>query len=170
MSGSAAIKTENGTGDSWCTPFDLWAEIQTKYLMRIEAFDPCPNLDRILPGTFPTYNPQPGSLFMDGLKMSWDPFTFVNPPFSDIAPWVSHASKQRGSVVMLLPVRSDQPWWHEYAPKALIVFIRGRVNYIDPARDKTTGASFPSCLWVFGMEPGVEFWWPECHKNRRAKA
>lgn len=50
-----------------------------------------------------------------GLDVSWAGHTiFINPPFSDIAPWVAKASEETGTAVMLLPAnRTEQPWWQD---------------------------------------------------------
>ncbi len=188
------IKDKNSAGgDGWMTPPELWNEACQKLFMGSnDTLDPCPNRVKLLPFT---WSWEPGT---DGLAVGWDCPTFVNPPFSDIGPWVKKAwqeTQRWGShVVMLLPVRSDQPWWFEFAPEAAIHFIRGRVNYVNPEtcttsliiRDEATGeikrdpvtnepltrpggTSFPSCLIEFGTTPGIYSWWPEFHKARRGR-
>lgn len=164
MSGADAIKSVKGSGDEWLTPLPLWTEIRERYFGgNGKIFDPCPSPSRLLPGT---YAKAEG---FNSLEQKWDLPAFVNPPFSHIYPWVDIASKRNGKVVMLLPVRSDQPWWYNYAKFGKVVFIRGRVNYENPESGKTAGASFPSCLLIFGMfwDGLVEYWYPECHQNRR---
>ena len=163
MNGASAIKSAGGSGDEWGTPFDLWSEIREKFFPICEIFDPCPNRSRILPGTYAT------KLESDGLKMDWGKFAFVNPPFSDIGPWIKKASAAPTESVLIVPVRSDQPWWHENVNRGAIVFIRGRVNYVSPIAGKTAGASFPSCLILFGDRWKHDLWWPKCHQNRRKK-
>lgn len=161
----SSIKAKTGPGDTWGTPFDLWEEIREKYFTPFPFFDPCPNRVRILPHTFCTPD------LSDGLGIEWTGPTFVNPPFSDIFPWASRASDCEHLAVLLVPVRSDQKWFQIYGPRARLVLIGGRVNYVDVARDKTSGASFPSCLLVFNhvLGPGVEYWTPDCHQDRRRK-
>ena len=163
MSGSAAIKAKAGGGDEWTTPPDLWLEILEKYFpLDVDVFDPCPNTNRLLLGAKSDFG-------KDGLQIPWGDYAFVNPPFSDIAPWIKKAATLHTETVMLLPVRSDQPWWHENVQRGAIVFIRGRVNYVSPAPGKTAGASFPSCLVLFGDRWKHDLWWPRCHQNRRKK-
>jgi hypothetical protein len=61
------------------------------------------------------------------------------------------------TVVCLIPARSDTHWWHSYAGKGEVRFIRGRVKF-DGHR---SGAPFPSCVVVFrGHMPTAEFWNP----------
>lgn len=177
MSGSAAIKAEGGVGDSWSTPFPLWEEILKRYYPANSiVFDPCPNRDRILPGTFVTPLPS------DGLAFPWEDRFFVNPPWSDITPW-AHKALLSGQVgIFLIPTRTDQRWFQEVGPCVKLVHLGGRVNYINPATgttqviDKLTGKlkpgaiSCPSSLLIFGGKPGtVEYWTPECHKGRKTK-
>jgi hypothetical protein len=85
---------------------------------------------------------------------------------------------------MLVPTRTDQKWFQNAGPRAKLVHIGGRVNYINPATgttqviDKDTGKlkpgaiSCPSSLLIFGSTvPGtVEYWTPECHKRTKAGA
>jgi len=177
--GADAIKAVGGAGDSWSTPYPLWAEILTRYYPAGSVvFDPCPNRDRILPGTFTTPHPS------DGLAFTWRDRFFVNPPWSDITPWVRHAlaSGQRG--VFLIPTRTDQRWFQEVGPRVALVHIGGRVNYINPATgttqviDRVTGKlkpgaiSCPSSLLIFGADKPwtVEYWTPDCHLGRKTKA
>lgn len=166
---NAAIKNAaNGFGDLWGTPPDLWAEIRKEFFPLGErVYDPCP-------GRHPLANscPEPN----DGLEESWGLHknVFVNPPFSDIWPWVEKAAlygSKGCSVVMLVPIRCDQPWWETYAPFASITFIRGRVQYIDHRTGKAGKApAFPSVLLTFNdkIMPNAH-WWPVCHQERRKR-
>ena len=109
MNGAAAIKDPDGIGDSWGTPMDLWEEIRILHFPAgIEILDPAPNPKRVLPGTII----RPG----DGLVTRWDRPFFNNPPWSNITPWAKTAAECRQLGVMLIPVRSDQPWFHARRP------------------------------------------------------
>jgi hypothetical protein len=48
-------------------------------------------------------------------------------------------------VVLLVAARTDTLWWHEYAMKGEIVFIRGRLKF----GESVNGAPFPSALVIF---------------------
>lgn len=58
----------------------------------------------------------------DGLSGAWGVHTsvWVNPPYSDIEPWVVKAWREMARadgpdvIVMLLPARTDAPWWREH--------------------------------------------------------
>ena len=89
----------------------------------------------------------------DGLKQEWDGRVFVNPPYSGgIGKWVQKAyqSSLGGAlVVLLLPVRTDTSWWHDYCCKGKVEFFRGRVRFNNGIRNNA--APFPSCLVAFGL-------------------
>lgn len=174
--GARAIKDADGVGDFWSTPFPLWGDILVRYFPTgVNVFDPCPNRARILPGTWIT------EMETDGLKIPWEAPFFINPPWSNIFPWIVKAIESNIYGVMLGPTRTDQPWFHLGGPVAKLVNIGGRVNYINPATgttdviDKETGKlkkgsiSSPSSLLVFGGGQFgiVEYWTPFCHLERK---
>jgi site-specific DNA-methyltransferase (adenine-specific) len=80
----------------------------------------------------------------------WNSPCFVNPPYSEILPWMEKAALEARAgktVVLLVPARTDTRWWHEFAMKAKeIRFIRGRLKF----GNAKTGAPFPSAVVVFG--------------------
>jgi hypothetical protein len=45
----------------------------------------------------------------------------------------------------LVPARTDTAWWHDYAAKGRVRFIRGRLKF----GNATTPAPFPSALVIF---------------------
>ena len=107
----------------------------------------------------PTYSTLEGTFFRDcgalidrrdGLAAPWETErVFLNPPYGRglLEPFVKRAaSGEADLVVALLPVRTEQPWFHDYvlAKDAEIRFIRGRVKY-----DGLGAAPFPSMLVVW---------------------
>lgn len=90
----------------------------------------------------------------DGLSQNWGGHrVFCNPPYGrEIADWVKKAyeesQKPDTRVVMLLPVRTDTAWFHDYVlGNADIHFLRGRLHF-GGAKDP---APFPSMLVYFGF-------------------
>lgn len=88
----------------------------------------------------------------DGLIQDWAKdggFIWMNPPYGrDIIKWMKKAYEEslKGStVVCLVPSRTDTKWWHEYAMKGDIEFIRGRLKF----GDSKNSAPFPSAVVVF---------------------
>ena len=86
----------------------------------------------------------------DGLRHSWqDEIVFMNPPYGhEIGSWMAKAheaaSHERATVVCLVPARTDTAWWHNYAMKHEIRFLRGRLKF----GDGENSAPFPSALVV----------------------
>lgn len=50
-----------------------------------------------------------------------------------------------GTVVCLLPARTDTTWWHDYCMRGKIEFIRGRIKF----GGAKNSAPFPSAIVVF---------------------
>jgi site-specific DNA-methyltransferase (adenine-specific) len=99
----------------------------------------------------------------DGLSQSWANETvFVNPPYGDIGKWVKKAydesTQSNAVVVMLIPVRTDTKYWHDYIMKGAsqVYFVKGRLKFKNKVIADYTGktdlspAPFPSVVVVFG--------------------
>lgn len=87
---------------------------------------------------------------VNGLKKLWNGVVFMNPPYGkDIGKWIKKAYDERRNcdvIVMLLPVRTDTSWFHDYIyQKAEIRFIKGRIKF-DGAK---WGAPFPSMVAIY---------------------
>jgi len=70
----------------------------------------------------------------NGLLRSWKGETiFMNPPYSEVGKWVARAygaAQNEGAlVVCLIPSRTGTRWWHDYAMKGEVRFIRGRLRF-----------------------------------------
>jgi site-specific DNA-methyltransferase (adenine-specific) len=87
----------------------------------------------------------------DGLAQEWRGRVWMNPPYGrTIGAWMRKAyeAAQAGAVVVcLVPARTDTAWWHDYAAKGTVRFLRGRLKF----GDAKNSAPFPSALVVFGM-------------------
>ena len=86
----------------------------------------------------------------DGLSQCWQGhIVFMNPPYGrEIGYWMEKAytaSKHSTTVVCLVPARTDTAWWHDYAMKGEIRFIRGRLKF----GDAKNNAPFPSAIVIF---------------------
>lgn len=85
----------------------------------------------------------------NGLLREWKSPCFVNPPYSDILPWMEKAmleASQGKVVVLLVPSRTCTRWWHDFAMRASeIRFIRGRLKF----GGSKAGAPFPSAIVIF---------------------
>ena len=91
----------------------------------------------------------------DGLSQPWDGVVFCNPPYgTEIGAWMErayYAGLAGATVVCLVPARTDTAWWHDYAMKGDVRFIRGRLKF----GTATNSAPFPSAVVVFqhGIDP-----------------
>ena len=90
----------------------------------------------------------------DGLSQRWIGSCFINPPYSDIGPWMAKACESwildGTTVVCVVPCWTDRGWWHDYAMKGEIRFIKGRINF---AGHRFGTAPFPVAVVVFGGKP-----------------
>lgn len=117
-------------------------------------------------GRWPVINPAA----IDGLKQTWHHYlepgkvAWMNPPYGRvIKTWVKKAYEEAFSidrkicVLGLLPSRTDTKWWHSYiAPVAngrmpgKVIFLEGRLSFIDATGKVQDPAPFPSVLVVWG--------------------
>ena len=85
----------------------------------------------------------------NGLAQPWQGVCWMNPPYGrTIGHWMKKAyesSLTGATVVCLVPSRTDTRWWHDYAMKGQIEFIRGRLKF----GNAKNSAPFPSALVVF---------------------
>jgi phage N-6-adenine-methyltransferase len=90
----------------------------------------------------------------DGLKQPWDGICWMNPPYGrEIGKWMEKAfnESQKGVVVVcLVPARPDTEWWHRFALRGEIRFLRGRLKF----GKAKSGAPFPSAIIIFRQR-----WW-----------
>ena len=80
----------------------------------------------------------------------------MNPPYGkDIAKWMRKAfeESQKGAlVVCLIPARTDAKWWHEWAAKGEVRFLRRRLQFVG----SNSSAPFPSAIVIFRHK-----WWEQ---------
>lgn len=140
------------TTDDWATPWPLIHELAQTF----GAFDldPCATPATAKAPKFYTRED-------DGLAQPWRGVIFCNPPYSEVARWLEKAYQevQAGraqTVVCLIPVRTDQAWWHEKVwGRGEVWWIRGRLHFI--GKDGTTIGRpvFASCLAIYAPEVTV---------------
>lgn len=90
----------------------------------------------------------------DGLSQQWHGNCWMNPPYGrEIGKWMKkalEASKEGALVACLVHARKDTAWWHEYAMKGEIRFIRGRLKF----GGSQNSAPFPSAVVIFRTQKG----------------
>ena len=85
----------------------------------------------------------------DGLSQEWTGRCWMNPPYGrEIGQWMRKALESAmggATVVCLVPARTDTAWWHDYAAKGTVRFLRGRLRF----GGSKNSAPFPSALIIF---------------------
>ena len=125
--------------DLWATPIEFYRKYDEKFNF---ALDVCATAENAKCKHYFTEEE-------DGLAQEWTGVCFMNPPYGrEIIHWMRKAhesSLQGATVVCLVPARTDTKWWHEYAMKGEIEFIRGRLKF----GDAKNSAPFPSAVVIF---------------------
>lgn len=125
----------------WSTPQELFDEYNARFCFEIDVCAAPEN------AKCPRYFTKED----DGLAQEWRGVCWMNPPYGrGIGAWVRKAfetaDRGKGTVVCLLPARTDTSWWHDYAMKGEIVFLRGRLKF----GGAKNSAPFPSAIVIFG--------------------
>ena len=89
----------------------------------------------------------------DGLSRSWNGRVFMNPPFSNTAPWlVRHADHGEG--VSLVPASVESRIWREKVWKhaAAVLLLHGRTRFCNPDGSATNGRPLRSIALIAWSE------------------
>jgi phage N-6-adenine-methyltransferase len=124
----------------WATPQEFFDKLDSEFGFTVDV---CANEANAKVDTY--Y----GTL-VDGLSQEWRGTCWMNPPYGrEISKWMHkayHSSiDSEATVVCLVPSRTDTAWWHDYAMKGEVRFIRGRLKF----GDAKNNAPFPSAVVVF---------------------
>ncbi|KLT73269.1 adenine methyltransferase [Neisseria arctica] len=89
----------------------------------------------------------------DGLKQDWTGTCWMNPPYGrEIGKWMKKAYESsltgNATVVCLVPARTDTKWFHDFAMKGEVRFIKGRLKF----GGSKNSAPFPSAVVIFRGE------------------
>lgn len=131
----------SSNSDEWRTPKKVFDEYNAKYNFTLDA---AASDENALCKKYYTKE-------TNGMIKSWqDEIVWLNPPYSEIAKWVSKARMEweynNATVVMLIPSRTDTRYWHEHIfPHAKINFIKGRLKF----SESKNSAPFPSAIVIF---------------------
>ena len=129
--------------DNWSTPADFFEDISERF--GSFDLDPCADHDNAKANVYYTKAE-------NGLSKEWKGKVWMNPPYGrEIIKWMKKAyesSLDGAMVVCLVPSRTDTRWWHEYAMKGTVEFIKGRLKF----GDSKNSAPFPSALIIFNQK------------------
>jgi phage N-6-adenine-methyltransferase len=125
--------------DLWATPQDFFDRINAEFGF---SLDVCATPNNAKCSCYFTVED-------DGLAQEWAGTCWMNPPYGrEIDKWMRKAwesSLEGATVVCLVPARTDTRWWHDYAMRGEIRFIKGRLKF----GAATTSAPFPSAIVIF---------------------
>jgi len=91
---------------------------------------------------------------LSGLSMTWYGNVFVNPPYSNIMPWVEKAISELysggvGKIVMLVPAATDTAWFRAAFRHATdVIFLWPRVRFFKDGKQMGSPA-FGSVVFAF---------------------
>jgi len=131
------VKAIQGTRDSdnYATPKKFYDKLNKEFQF---DFDPCPLRSEV-----------------DGLYIDWNGNIYINPPYSNIEPFIKKGIMEiqdgRAKVcVYLIPMRSDTKYWHELIMKyaSEIRFVKSRLNF----NESKSPAPFPCVLVIFNKQ------------------
>jgi phage N-6-adenine-methyltransferase len=130
--------------DVWATPQDVFDLLDSEFHFELDV---C-----AIPGNAKCrryFSPA-----QNGLRQEWKGVCWMNPPYGrEIGHWMKKAyesSLKGATVVCLVPARTDTAWWHDYATKGEIRFVRGRLRF----GNAESAAPFPSAIVIFR-----DRWW-----------
>ena len=128
--------------EEWGTPNDLWIQLDAEFGFELDV---CATAENARCSRYYTRE-------QDGLEQPWEGVCWCNPPYGrEIGRWVRRAyesSLAGGTVVCLVPARTDTGWWHDWAMKGEIRFIRGRLKFVG-GYGRGHNAPFPSAVVIY---------------------
>ncbi len=140
MSAPCIAYHKQGETVEWETPQDFFDKLDEQYRFTLDVCATDEN------AKCPSYY----TAEQDGLTKDWAGYVcWMNPPYGrEIREWMKKAyeeSQKGATVVCLVPARTDSAWWHDYAMKGEIEFIRGRLKFGGAKHN----VPFPCALVVF---------------------
>ena len=147
LGGVLHASKKTGGKDEWGTPQHFFDKLNQKF-----SLDACASEWNAKCADY--YSLDRGEC---GLTLPWKSWTWCNPPYSQIKDWYAKALREAhagNSSVLLTFARTDTKAFHEYVAKATkIIFLQGRIRFIDPAtREPGHAAPAPSALVFFDAE------------------
>lgn len=138
MSIDRAVWASSAT-DQWATPQDFYDQVNAEFGFELDV---CASPENAKCSRYFTRE-------VDGLAQEWGGVCWMNPPYGRvIGDWMRKAwesSLNGATVVCLVPSRTDTRWWHDYAMRGEIRYVKGRLKF----GDAKTNAPFPCALVIF---------------------
>lgn len=133
--------------DEWATPQDFFDDLDREFGFTLDV---CADSKNAKCDHFFTRE-------QDGLVQGWNGVCWMNPPYGRgiTEKWMKKAyeeSKKGSLIVCLVPSRTDTKWFHNYAIRGEIRFVKGRLKF----GGAKNPAPFPSMIVIFGGEKDFE--------------
>lgn len=130
----------SSASEEWETPPDLFARLHEEFGFELDVC--ASEINHKLDAYFTQAD--------DALAQDWGQrVCWMNPPYGrKIVGFMRkayEASLSGATVVCLVPARTDTRWWHEYAVKGEVRFLRGRLRFVGAKHC----APFPSAVVIF---------------------
>ena len=124
----------------WATPPEFFAKMNLQYKFTLDV---CASPENAKCERYFTKE-------QNGLAQDWgEHVCWMNPPYGrEISTWMQKAYRSSlagATVVCLVPSRTDTRWWHEFAMRGDVHFVKGRLKF----GDANSSAPFPSAVVVF---------------------
>lgn len=125
--------------DLWSTPQDFYDRLHAEFKFQTDV---CATDENAKCANYYTAE-------TDGLAQKWTGVCWMNPPYGrTIKAWMRKAlesAQQGATVVCLVPARTDTAWWHDFAMKGEIRYVRGRLKF----GGHKNSAPFPCAVVIF---------------------
>ena len=125
--------------DEWATPQDFFDRLNAEFGFTLDV---CALPESAKCEAY--FTPE-----TDGLAQDWRGVCWMNPPYGrEIGRWMRKAWESciaGATVVCLVPARTDTAWWHDFAMRGEIRYVRGRLKF----GNAKNSAPFPCAVVVF---------------------
>lgn len=128
--------------DEWLTPPEIIDDLGPFDL------DPCAPETQPWPTAERTY-----TATVDGLQQDWHGYVWLNPPYSEIEPWMGRLATHNNGIGLVF-ARTETRWWFEsvWPVASAIMFLEGRLHFHRPDGTRAEANSgAPSALVAYGL-------------------
>jgi len=131
-------------GSDWATPQSLFDKLNKEFNFTLD----------VCASHWNSKCPRYFTEEINGLSQNWSGVCWMNPPYGRaLESWMKKAyqSAKNGAVIVcLVPASTDTNWWHQYAMKGEIRFLRGRPRFL--TKEGNWQQTFtPSVIVVFKL-------------------
>lgn len=145
LPGIGSHESARSLTDEWLTPPAI--------LRALGEFDldPCSPMSRPWPTALRHL-----TLADDGLDRPWQGRVWLNPPYSEVGPWVARMARH-GRGTALVFARTETDWWQRFvwSSASCVLFLSGRVSFYRADGTPAGSPGAPSALAAYGRDDAV---------------